>query len=99
MLQRNLKKIVNEELYLNRFLSNFVSENKSIEDILNQPNITFKEKRRHGGSTFKIIEKDDANNQLVNNDLSENNTENLEPIATNLTNNEKEQETNKIVVK
>ncbi|WP_342273154.1 hypothetical protein [Spiroplasma endosymbiont of Acasis viretata] len=73
---------------------NFLSKNKSIEEIKKQTNIEVLEKSRHGGSAFKIIEKDDANNQLVNNDLSEINQENLEPIATSLTNNEKEQETN-----
>lgn len=51
---------------------NFLSENKSIEDIKNQPNITFKEKRRHGGKTYKLIETYNANNQLVNDDISEN---------------------------
>lgn len=51
---------------------NFLSENKSIEDILKQPNTTLKEKRRHGGSTFKLIEKNYANHQPVNDDISEN---------------------------
>lgn len=51
---------------------NFISENMSIEDILNESNTTFKEKSRHGGKTFKIIEKDNANHQPFNDDLSEN---------------------------
>ncbi|MBP1528766.1 MAG: hypothetical protein H9Q65_05955, partial [Spiroplasma ixodetis] len=51
---------------------NFLSENKSIEDIKNQPNTTLKEKSRHGGKTFKLIEKKYANHQPVNDDISEN---------------------------
>lgn len=51
---------------------NFLIENKSIEDIKKQANIEVKEKSRHGGKTFKIIEKNIANNQLINDDLSEN---------------------------
>ncbi|WP_338987475.1 hypothetical protein [Spiroplasma endosymbiont of Dasysyrphus albostriatus] len=50
---------------------NFLSENKSIEEIKKQENIDVIEKTRHGGKTFKIIEKN-VNNQLVNDDLSEN---------------------------
>ncbi|WP_174480305.1 hypothetical protein [Spiroplasma endosymbiont of Danaus chrysippus] len=73
---------------------NFLLENKTIEDIKKQTNIEVKEKRRHSGSTFKIIEKINANDQKINDDLSENIDENLEIVATNLTDNEKEQKTN-----
>ncbi|WP_252320932.1 bZIP transcription factor [Spiroplasma endosymbiont of Lariophagus distinguendus] len=69
----------------------FLSKNKSIEDIKKQTNIKIKEKRRHGGKTYRI---DNANNQLINDDLSENNKENLDPVTSNLINNEKEQENN-----
>ncbi len=51
---------------------NFLIENKSIEDIKKQPNATFKEKNRHGGITYKLIEINNTNNQSVNDDLSEN---------------------------
>ncbi|WP_425382330.1 hypothetical protein [Spiroplasma endosymbiont of Melieria omissa] len=73
---------------------NFLSENKSIEDIKKQPNTTLKEKSRHGGSTFKIIEKITASEQQLNDDLSKNINENLKIVSTNLTDNEKEQKTN-----
>ncbi|WDA54869.1 MAG: hypothetical protein PPFGHCPK_01350 (plasmid) [Spiroplasma endosymbiont of Drosophila atripex] len=75
---------------------NFLSENKSIEDIKQQPNIFVKgiKNKRHSGQTYRI---DNDNNQPTNDDLnnlSENNRENLEPVTSNLTNNEKEQEIN-----
>jgi len=66
---------------------NFLSENKSIEDIKNQANIEVKEKRRHGGKTFKLVEKNNDNIQEDINALLENNTENLEPVTSNLINN------------
>ncbi|MBP1524961.1 MAG: hypothetical protein H9Q65_01405 [Spiroplasma ixodetis] len=71
----------------------FLSKNKSIEDIKQQPNILVKEikNKRHGGKTYRI---DNANNRRVNHDLPENNRENLEPVTSNLINNEKEQEIN-----
>ncbi|WP_342254126.1 hypothetical protein [Spiroplasma endosymbiont of Zeiraphera isertana] len=73
---------------------NFLSENKSIEDIKKQTNIEVIEKSRHGGSKFKIIEKITANDKQLNDDLSENIDENFEIVATNLTDNEKEPKTN-----
>jgi len=74
---------------------NFLSENKSIKDIKNQPNIEVIEKSRHGGSTFKIIEKPILSVEPVQNIL-DNIDENLEIVATNLTDNEKEQK--KIII-
>ncbi|WP_252319133.1 hypothetical protein [Spiroplasma endosymbiont of Lariophagus distinguendus] len=73
---------------------NFLLENKTIEDIKQESNIEIREKSRHGGKTFKLIVINNTNNQIINDDLSENNRENLEIVATNLTDNEKEQKTN-----
>ncbi|WP_339041366.1 hypothetical protein [Spiroplasma endosymbiont of Apeira syringaria] len=50
---------------------NFLSENKSIEDIKKQPTTTAKVKRRHGGKTFKLIQNNNTN-KSINDDLSEN---------------------------
>ncbi|BDT04338.1 hypothetical protein [Spiroplasma ixodetis] len=72
---------------------NFLSENKSIEDILKQENIFVKEikKKRHGGKTYRI---DNDNNQQLNDEQIQNIAENLEIVATSLTDNEKEQVNN-----
>ncbi|WP_252320408.1 hypothetical protein [Spiroplasma endosymbiont of Lariophagus distinguendus] len=51
----------------------FLSKNKSIEDIKKVANIEIREKNRHGGSAFKLVEKNNANHQPVNADpISEN---------------------------
>ncbi|WP_342253258.1 hypothetical protein [Spiroplasma endosymbiont of Zeiraphera isertana] len=60
---------------------NFLLENKSIEDILNQPNATFKnkngnDKQRHGGLTIKFsndIDVKDKPSKVVVNDKLKNN--------------------------
>ncbi|WP_339046719.1 hypothetical protein [Spiroplasma endosymbiont of Colias croceus] len=77
---------------------NFLSENKSIEDIKKQANIEVKEKSRHGGKTFKIIEKPILSLAIHNSNNDPNSAdENLEPIAISLTDNEKIQETNNYI--
>ncbi|MBP1525904.1 MAG: hypothetical protein H9Q65_04445 [Spiroplasma ixodetis] len=72
---------------------NFLLENKTIEDIKQQPDILVKEikKKRHGGKTYRI---DNVNHQLVNHDLSKNNRKNLKSVTSNLINEVKEQEIN-----
>lgn len=40
-----------------------ITEDKCIEYIKKQPNTTFKEKNRHGGTTFKFSEINDANDE------------------------------------
>jgi len=72
---------------------NFLSENKSIEDIKQQENIFVKEikNKRHSGKTYRI---DNDNNQQLNDEPIQIIDENLEIIPTILTDNEKEQETN-----
>ena len=72
---------------------NFLLENKSIEDIKKLANIEVKEikNKRHCGKTYRI---DNANNRLINDEQVQNINENLEPVTSNLTNDEKEQETN-----
>ncbi|WP_342260553.1 hypothetical protein [Spiroplasma endosymbiont of Notiophilus biguttatus] len=73
---------------------NFLLENKTIEDIKQESNIEIREKSRHGGKTFKLIVINNTNNQIINDNLSENNRENLELVTSNLINNEKEQKIN-----